>query len=81
MRVHVRLFASFAQLAGFRERDLDLPAGARALDVLTVLRKGPLIGLPVGATPLFAVNLEHAPVDHPLAEGDEVAVFPPVAGG
>jgi molybdopterin synthase sulfur carrier subunit len=28
-----------------------------------------------------AVNLEYVGADHPLAAGDEVALFPPVTGG
>ena len=29
----------------------------------------------------FAVNQEYVPRDHPLHEGDEVALIPPVSGG
>ena len=29
----------------------------------------------------FAVNQDFAGLDHPLADGDEVAFFPPVTGG
>lgn len=28
-----------------------------------------------------AVNQEYVQVDHPVAEGDEIAFFPPVTGG
>ncbi len=28
-----------------------------------------------------AVNQEHVKLDHPVADGDEVAFFPPVTGG
>ncbi|MFM2045459.1 MAG: molybdopterin converting factor, subunit 1 [Pseudomonadota bacterium] len=28
-----------------------------------------------------AVNQEHVPYSHPVAPGDEVALFPPVTGG
>jgi molybdopterin synthase sulfur carrier subunit len=28
-----------------------------------------------------AVNLEYVGVDHPVTQGDEVALFPPVTGG
>lgn len=30
---------------------------------------------------LFAVNEEHARRDHPLHDGDTLALFPPVSGG
>lgn len=81
MRVRVRLFASFAQAAGFRERELELAEGAVAGDALAALRRGPLLALPAGARPLLAVNRQHSPPDTPLSDGDEVAIFPPVSGG
>jgi molybdopterin converting factor small subunit len=31
--------------------------------------------------PAVAVNCEYVPGDRPLAEGDEVAFLPPIAGG
>jgi molybdopterin synthase catalytic subunit len=34
-----------------------------------------------GRSLLFALNQEYAPVDRPVNEGDELAVFPPVSGG
>jgi len=40
--------------------------------------------LSLGAEPaglLYAVNKEYAERDHPLADGDEVALIPPVSGG
>jgi molybdopterin converting factor small subunit len=36
---------------------------------------------PLTKSALFAVNEEHARADHPLHEGDTVAIFPPVSGG
>lgn len=81
MRVRLRLFASFAQIAGFRELELELPEAARAADALAALRRGPLIALPLGSRPLIAVNRRQVLPDHLLSEGDEVAIFPPVSGG
>jgi molybdopterin synthase catalytic subunit len=76
MQVVVKLFAGLREQAGTRERRLDLPAGARAEDVW------PELGL--GEEPeglLYAVNREYADTDRPLADGDEVALIPPVSGG
>ena len=36
---------------------------------------------PLAGNLLSAVNLEYAEGDHPVADGDEVAFFPPVTGG
>jgi molybdopterin converting factor small subunit len=60
--------------------DLTLPAPASVLDVLSRLRALP------GADrlpdrPLAAVNQVHARPDTPVADGDEVAFLPPLAGG
>jgi molybdopterin synthase catalytic subunit len=81
VKIRVRLFASFAQAAGFREREIELPDDATAGDALAELRRGPLRILPERARPLLAVNRTHVEPSHSLADGDEVAIFPPVSGG
>jgi molybdopterin synthase catalytic subunit/molybdopterin converting factor small subunit len=76
MRVVVKLFAGLRERAGTGERPLELPDGALASDVW------PELGL--GEEPdglLYAVNREYAESGQPLAEGDEVALIPPVSGG
>jgi len=76
MRVVVKLFAGLRERAGTGERPLELPEGALASDVW------PELGL--GEEPdglLYAVNREYAESGQPLAEGDEVALIPPVSGG
>jgi molybdopterin converting factor subunit 1 len=75
--VHVRLFAALRERAGRSAVELDLPAGARVGDVWSALALG-------GAEPpslAFAVNREYASREQALAEGDEVALIPPVSGG
>jgi molybdopterin synthase catalytic subunit len=72
--IRVRLFAGLRERAGWSERELD--GVARVADVW------PELGL--GEEPeglLYAVNREYAPLDRMLAEGDEVAIIPPVSGG
>ena len=76
MKVRVRLFAGLRERAGAAERELGLGNGATVADVWEPL------GL--GAEPdglLYAVNREYAERDRPLADGDEVALIPPVSGG
>ncbi len=79
--VHVRLFAMQRELAGTRGVDLALGQGATIADAWTALvALHP--GLASGRAALrFAHNGAYAPEDTPLADGDEVAMIPPVSGG
>lgn len=80
MRVTVLLFASYADALGERTLTLELPNGARAGDVVTALRARPGADA-VPPAPLVAVNERYAVASAVLADGDVVAVLPPVAGG
>ena len=81
MNVTLKLFSLAKDLAGFDERNIQLHDGDNAEAVLHHL---------VAVNPKFeqwkssirlAVNLEYVPNNHPLQDGDEVAVIPPVSGG
>src|SRR5918996_2154016 len=76
MRVRVRLFAGLRERAGADERELELSEGARVADVWAPLALG---DEPPGL--LYAVNKAYADADRPLADGDEIALIPPVSGG
>ena len=70
----MKLFAGLRERAGWSERDLD---GVGVVgDVWSALGLG---DEPPGL--LYAVNLEYAQKGRPLADGDEVALIPPVSGG
>lgn len=80
MRVTIRLFASYAEAFGREALPLDLADGATVADCLALLRAEPAANrLP--PSPLVAVNQRYARPETALAEGDEVALIPPVAGG
>jgi molybdopterin synthase catalytic subunit len=72
--VTVRLFAGLRERAGWSQREID--GVSRVSDVWGVLDLG---DEPEGL--LYAVNKEYAPPDHELADGDVVALIPPVSGG
>ena len=80
MRIRALFFATYRELAGSETLEVDLPAGATAADLVSRLRShGGLGALP--EEPAVAVNEEYAPLGTGLADGDEVAFLPPVAGG
>lgn len=81
MNVQALFFASYRDLAGVDELRVELPAGARARELVDHLRArgGAWAGLP--ESPAIAVNLDYAPLSTALSDGDEVAFIPPVAGG
>jgi molybdopterin synthase catalytic subunit/molybdopterin converting factor small subunit len=74
MRVTVKLFAGLRERAGWTQRELT--EAQRVGDVWGKLDLG---DEPAGL--LYAVNKEYADPDRELAEGDEVALIPPVSGG
>lgn len=77
----VLLFGAAADLAG-GEREIELPAGGSTLAELwgTLAERHPSLA-PMRDTLAFAVNGEYARMGDPVADGDEVAVLPPVSGG
>jgi len=81
MDVTVRLFASLREYAGAGTLALQLGDGATVADAIARLREGALAGLPVNASFVAAVAREYVREDHQLAEGDELALVPPVSGG
>jgi MoaE-MoaD fusion protein len=60
---------------------LRLVDGATVADAIEQLRGGALSGLPENAPFVAAVAREYVKTDHPLSEGDELALVPPVSGG
>jgi molybdopterin synthase catalytic subunit/molybdopterin converting factor small subunit len=81
MDVTVRLFASLRQHAGAGTVPLTLGDGATVADAIAELREGALSGLPENAPFVAAVAREYVEQDHPLTNGDELALVPPVSGG
>jgi len=80
MRIDVRLFASYRDAAGVSRFELELAPGAAVRDALAaIVGKHP--GIARGGRVLTARNREYVDADSQLAEGDELALIPPVSGG
>ena len=81
MKVQVRLFARYREAAGRDSLDLELPDGGtveRAWEA--VARQLPALQ-PYRPFTLFALRNDYVGADHPLGDGDELCLFPPVSGG
>jgi molybdopterin converting factor subunit 1 len=76
VKVTVKLFAGLRERAGWSARELELPDGAKLKDVWAQLELGEQ---PRGIH--YALNKGYADKSATLADGDEVALIPPVSGG
>lgn len=77
--IRVRLFAALREIAGAGEVEAS---GRSVADVTD--RLGERFGerfAAIAEVSSFVVNGERATGDTPIAEGDEVAILPPVSGG
>jgi MoaE-MoaD fusion protein len=81
LRVRVRLFAMLRERAGWRERELELGAGSTVGDAWRALAEDEPALAGYEQVVRFARNSRYAATAEPLADGDELAVIPPVAGG
>jgi molybdopterin converting factor small subunit len=74
MKVNVKLFASLRTF-GPDEQVLELP------DQTTIDEVVQLLKIPATIRLLRIVNGEHRPADYRLQDNDDLALFPPIAGG
>ena len=74
MKVEVKL-SSTLRKGRFGQQTIDLPDGSTVANLLGQLE------LTTKEVAVVAVNTQHATQDRPLEAGDEVAIYPPVAGG
>lgn len=72
--IRVKLFATLRE---GRDKEIDLPyqEGITGKDVLKILN------IPEEHVAIFLVNGKDKNIEEPLADGDVIALFPPVGGG
>jgi len=81
MRVRTLLFAQLREASGRSALEVELAEGSSVEDLLFQLeREIPALG-PLAAATAVAVNQTYVSRADFLADGDEVALIPPVAGG
>lgn len=81
MLVTVKFFASYRELFGEDQLLIEIEEGCTVGDVLDLLKARFPALREQGYMPLTACNLTHVSKKHVLADGDEMAIFPPVSGG
>ena len=82
MFVDVRLFAMLRERAGSESVTVELRDGATVREAVAAVAHAHDLGDLVARMPVvMAVNREYADDDSVLAEGDELALIPPVSGG
>ncbi len=76
MTIKVKLFASLADSFGWRERSVEFRDG-----ITPSVLWHDFASEPPSEGILIAVNMDYGEPDTALADGDEVAFFPPITGG
>ena len=78
MKIKVKVFATLRKYAvdeSSGEQELELTEGATVADALAKLK------IPESEVAFVFVNSTRQKLDEPLTAGDELGVFPPIAGG
>jgi molybdopterin converting factor subunit 1 len=82
MFIDVRLFALLRERAGSDSVTVEVPDDATVRDAVDAVARTPGLADVIGRmSVVMAVNREYADDDARLAEGDELALIPPVSGG
>ena len=81
MKISVKLYASFREIVGKKEEDVDLPEGTTVQGLLDdYVRRFPQMDR-FREHIILSVNKEYGHPTRKLKEGDEVSFLPPVSGG
>ena len=81
MKLQLLYFGIVRERLGLREESREIASGATVGELLDELAASHGIFALGAGSIRIAVNREYVEKDHVLADGDEVAVIPPVAGG
>ncbi len=79
MRVRIKYFAKYADLAGTRQEELEV-GHIKIGELLRVVKeKHP--GIRENENSLVALNGKYGNEEQTISDGDTVSIFPPVSGG
>lgn len=77
IEIQVRFFAVLRERTGIDVQRVRVPEDSRIDQLWAML----VPDRPMGDGVLVARNMEYVPADSRMADGDEIAFFPPVTGG
>lgn len=81
MRVRVKLFASFREIVGQKEEEIEVDEGTTVQQLLdSYIERFPQLARYRDHI-ILSVNREYGAGNLRLKEGDEVSFLPPVSGG
>lgn len=81
MKIIVKLYASFREIVGSKEENLEIPDGTTVQMLLEeYIKRFPQMGR-FREHVILSVNKEYGHPSRKLNEGDEVTFLPPVSGG
>lgn len=80
MTINIKLFARFREQYQLAETEVS-PEVLPGAPVTAAALWQQVVGEPLPELALVAINMEYVAPDAPVADGDEVAFFPPVTGG
>ena len=75
MKITVKLIGPFVQVFGFSEKELDVPAGTTAEELIS------LVSIDKSRPKIVTRNGRAVVPDEALAEGDQVVISPIYSGG
>lgn len=80
MKVHIEFWGVTRRLAGTHRRELVVQENATVQSLMAAFENQAELATELRRC-AFAIGSELVPVTHPLRDGDELAVLPPVSGG
>ena len=81
MKISVKLYASFREIVGKKEEEIEVPDGTTVKDLLdSYVKRFPRMDR-YREHIILSVNKEYGHPSRKLKDGDEVTFLPPVSGG